>query len=62
MAPWPSILAATSGAVTVRLGGEDVSCVFRQRVAAKPGEIIRVAIDADNVHLFDTETGRRLVN
>jgi multiple sugar transport system ATP-binding protein len=48
--------------MTVRLGGEDVSCVFRQRVAAKPGEAIRVAIDADHVHLFDTETGRRLVN
>ena len=46
----------------VRLGGEDVSCVFRERVSARPGETIRIAIDAHHVHLFDVETGRRLVD
>jgi multiple sugar transport system ATP-binding protein len=46
----------------VRLGGEDVSCVFRERVAAKPGETINIAIDADHVHLFDVATGSRLTD
>ncbi|MBY3614165.1 ABC transporter ATP-binding protein [Rhizobium bangladeshense] len=48
--------------LTVRLGGSDVSCVFRERVDARPGEAIRVAIDAKHVHLFDAEGGRRLTD
>ncbi|AEH83083.1 sn-glycerol-3-phosphate ABC transporter ATP-binding protein UgpC [Sinorhizobium meliloti] len=44
-----------------RLGGHDVTCVFRERVNAKPGETIHLAIDAAHVHLFDAGTGRRLV-
>ncbi|THK39249.1 sn-glycerol-3-phosphate ABC transporter ATP-binding protein UgpC [Ensifer sp. MPMI2T] len=46
----------------VRLGGSDVTCVFRERVNAKPGETIRLSIDAAHVHLFDAESGRRLVD
>ncbi|MGZ2469825.1 ABC-type sugar transport system ATPase subunit [Sinorhizobium medicae] len=45
-----------------RLGGHDVTCVFRERVIAKPGETIHLAIDAAHVHLFDAATGRRLVD
>ena len=48
--------------LTVRLGGSEVSCVFRERVNARPGEAIRVAIDAAHVHLFDAEGGRRLTH
>ncbi|OWV72757.1 sugar ABC transporter ATP-binding protein [Rhizobium sp. R339] len=48
--------------LTVRLGGSEVSCVFRERVDARPGEAIRVAIDAKHVHLFDAEGGRRLTD
>ncbi|ANM14228.1 sugar ABC transporter ATP-binding protein [Rhizobium leguminosarum bv. trifolii] len=48
--------------LTVRLGGSDVSCVFRERVNARPGEAIRVAIDASHVHLFDAEGGQRLTD
>ncbi|MDK1374492.1 MULTISPECIES: sn-glycerol-3-phosphate ABC transporter ATP-binding protein UgpC [unclassified Sinorhizobium] len=44
----------------VRLGGSDVTCVFRERVDAKPGDTIRLSIDAAHVHLFDAESGRRL--
>jgi multiple sugar transport system ATP-binding protein len=40
----------------------DVACVFRERVSAKPGEIIHLAIDAAHVHLFDAETGLRLID
>ncbi|RUM22294.1 sn-glycerol-3-phosphate ABC transporter ATP-binding protein UgpC [Rhizobium vallis] len=48
--------------LTVRLGGSEVSCVFRERVNARPGEAIRVGIDAAHVHLFDAEGGRRLTD
>ncbi|ACE94199.1 MULTISPECIES: ABC transporter ATP-binding protein [Rhizobium] len=48
--------------LTVRLGGSEVSCVFRERVDARPGEAIRVAIDAAHVHLFDAEGGKRLTD
>ncbi|MBB3523893.1 sn-glycerol-3-phosphate ABC transporter ATP-binding protein UgpC [Rhizobium redzepovicii] len=48
--------------LTVRLGGSDVSCVFRERVNARPGEAIRVAIDASHVHLFDADGGQRLTD
>jgi len=44
----------------VKLGGEEINCVFRERVQARPGELINVAIDADRVHLFDADSGRRL--
>jgi multiple sugar transport system ATP-binding protein len=46
----------------VRFGGADVTCVFRERVTARPGETIRLSIDANHVHLFDVETGKRLVD
>ena len=42
------------------LGGQAVTCVFRDRVAARPGEVIHVAIDPEAVHLFDAESGVRL--
>ncbi|WP_117194407.1 ABC transporter ATP-binding protein [Rhizobium terrae] len=48
--------------LTLRLGGSDLTCVFRERVNARPGETLRVAIDAPHVHLFDAETGRRLTD
>ncbi len=46
--------------VVARAGGREISCVFRERVTAKPGETIRVAPDPALVHLFDKETGRRI--
>ena len=44
----------------VKLGGEEVNCVFRERVQANAGEVIRLRIDADRVHLFDAVSGQRL--
>ncbi|NGN42913.1 sn-glycerol-3-phosphate ABC transporter ATP-binding protein UgpC [Mesorhizobium sp. CGMCC 1.15528] len=43
-----------------KLAGVDVACVFHERVAARPGDIINVAIDTRSTHLFDAESGRRL--
>ena len=46
--------------VVVKSGGQEMICIFRERVMAKPGETIRVAPDPALVHLFDQGTGRRL--
>ena len=46
--------------VVGRLGGQPVTCVFRDRVTAQPGEVIHVAIDPHAVHLFDADSGVRL--
>ncbi|APO78436.1 sn-glycerol-3-phosphate ABC transporter ATP-binding protein (plasmid) [Rhizobium etli 8C-3] len=46
--------------LTMRFAGADVSCVFRERVNARPGETLRISIDAPHVHLFDAESGQRL--
>ena len=46
--------------VVAKAGGHDIVCVFRERISARPGEIIHVTPDPAHVHLFDKETGRRL--
>ena len=47
--------------VMVKNGPDEMICVFRERIRAKPGETIRIAPDPTLVHLFDGETGRRLM-
>jgi len=46
----------------VRFGGTDVTCIFRERVNVRPGEAIHLSIDANQIHLFDAETGARLTD
>jgi multiple sugar transport system ATP-binding protein len=48
--------------VVVKAGAQEMICLFRERVSAKPGETIRVAPDRSLVHLFDSESGKRLLN
>ena len=43
-------------------GGEEIIVVFRERHLFKPGELIRLAPQADVVHLFDGETGQRIAD
>ncbi len=43
-----------------RLGQTEVTCVFRERLTARPGERIAVSVDPDAVHLFDAASGARL--
>ena len=45
--------------VMAEFAGANVIAAFRERVAAKPGETIRVTADPELVHVFDAETGRR---
>ncbi len=46
--------------VTMALGDHTLVGVFRERIAARPGETIRVQPDLAAVHLFDAETGNRI--
>jgi multiple sugar transport system ATP-binding protein len=46
--------------VMMRIGGQIVIGAFRERVSAKPGEILPVRPDTTLVHLFDQQTGQRL--
>jgi multiple sugar transport system ATP-binding protein len=40
--------------------GAPIICAFRERVSAKPGEIIRITADPALVHLFDADSGQRV--
>ena len=42
------------------LDDKEMTCVFRERISAAPGEEMRVSIDPQAVHLFDAEGGKRL--
>ena len=44
-----------------KLGALPVLGAFRERVAARPGDPLTVTADPALVHLFDRETGIRLV-
>ncbi len=46
--------------VTMKLGGTQVTGVFRERVALSPGATIRVRPDLANIHLFAADGGQRL--
>jgi multiple sugar transport system ATP-binding protein len=46
--------------VVAKGGGQEIICVFRERIAAQPGETIHIAPDPKLVHLFEQESGRRL--
>ena len=46
--------------VVVRCGGQDLTCVFRERITALPGETIGISPDTGVTHLFDAATGKRL--
>ena len=46
--------------VAMRLGGHDLIGVFRERILNAPGEILKIGVETHQIHLFDTETGKRL--
>jgi multiple sugar transport system ATP-binding protein len=46
--------------VMADFSGTPIICAFRERVAAKPGEMIRISADPGLVHLFDAASGQRL--
>ncbi len=46
--------------VIVRVGGQELACVFRDRISAAPGSTLHIAPDPDRVHLFDEGSGLRI--
>ena len=46
--------------VVGKIGGQEISCLFRDRLSIKPGDTIHVAIDPATSHLFDTASGARV--
>jgi multiple sugar transport system ATP-binding protein len=46
--------------IVVKAGGETLCLVQRQRVSARPGELLRLKINPECVHLFDGRTHQRL--
>ncbi|WP_337270534.1 ABC transporter ATP-binding protein [Oryzifoliimicrobium ureilyticus] len=48
--------------IVAKFGGTEVACIFRERVQVAPGESITIAIDHQHVHLFDEQTGMRLLD
>jgi multiple sugar transport system ATP-binding protein len=46
--------------VFAKLGDQKIVGVFRERIAARPGEMLPVTPDPGAVHLFDVSTGQRL--
>ena len=44
----------------LRVGGQELTGVFRERLTARPGETIRIMPRPELVHLFDPATGKRL--
>ncbi len=45
--------------VVAKLGAQEITCVFKERLQARPGEILKVKPDPALVHLFDKESGKR---
>ncbi len=48
--------------VMADFAGTSIICAFRERVSAKPGETIRITADPALVHLFDADSGQRMVS
>ncbi|MGC1172721.1 ABC transporter ATP-binding protein [Polaromonas sp.] len=46
--------------VVAELGGQAITVLFRERIEARPGEILHIAPLAERVHLFDAASGLRL--
>ncbi|MEP7457201.1 sn-glycerol-3-phosphate ABC transporter ATP-binding protein UgpC [Phyllobacterium sp. SB3] len=48
--------------VVGKIGDQETSCLFRDRLSIKPGDSIQVSIDPDTSHLFDAASGVRIDN
>ena len=46
--------------VAGRLGDQPISCLFRERLSLRPGEIVPVHVEPRTSHLFDRTSGMRL--
>ena len=61
--PFKALVIEPTGAETLFYGtidGAEARCVFRERVAAEPGDVLRLTVDPAHIHIFDQRTGARL--
>ncbi len=56
------IVEGTGSEIFAKLdcGGDEISCLFRERLAIAYGDTVSISIDPASVHLFDKSTGRRV--
>ncbi len=56
------IVEGTGSEIFAKLdcNGEQISCLFRERLAIAYGDTVSISIDPASVHLFDKSTGRRI--
>ncbi len=62
-APAEVLVVEPTGSETylaMRLGGQEITCVLRERVMLTPGQLVQVSLDSVNVHYFDKATSQRL--
>jgi multiple sugar transport system ATP-binding protein len=46
--------------VVADVGGQPLTCVFRERILARPGETIMITPNRTVTHLFDADNGKRM--
>jgi multiple sugar transport system ATP-binding protein len=46
--------------VLLRVGDQSLIAAFRERISARPGELLPISPDPSLVHLFDRQSGRRI--
>ena len=59
--PGTTVVVEPTGSETLviaRLGAQTISCVFRERIRAAPGDVLKVAPIHDAVHLFGADEQR----
>ncbi|MET3581306.1 ABC-type sugar transport system ATPase subunit [Mesorhizobium robiniae] len=56
-----TLLEATGSEIFAKVdcAGEEISCLFRERLPLKQGAQVRIEIDRACARLFDAKTGRR---
>ncbi len=46
--------------VAVNAGGQELTCIFHERISARPGETIHIRPDPERIFVFDQGTGVRI--
>jgi multiple sugar transport system ATP-binding protein len=46
--------------VVAKFAGQEIMGAFRERIKTQPGETLRIRPEPGAVHLFDTESGKRI--
>jgi multiple sugar transport system ATP-binding protein len=47
--------------VVAKFAGQEIMGAFRERITTQPGEMLKIRPELSSVHLFDTQSGQRIV-